>query len=506
MSLKISKTPLVWLIITVFLVKEAAWLVLIPPREAPDELAHYAYMESLYYEGKIPVVGEAGFSQRVATAGADATVADSGAATTATETSAYAPTTQLNWIAQHPPAYYLLLLPLFSVLPHENVLFCIFILRFVSVFLGAVTIYFSFKTLHKLLPGRDMLNTAIASAIAFLPMFSYMSAVMNNDNLVMALSAYLFYLLVCAPRDGRSATQLVNAQPRKSSVKGESSGRGQPGFVKSFGWSLKVGLVLASLALTKVSALPIFVTVFIIQAVYFFRAAGSVAKKRHAIDTALIFAVPLLIAAWWYIGNYLHFHTFFPELKDAVAVNPSLLNTNPEIMRIFPETGPHTDTKIGILEFLFNRGFVVEYFKSIWGTFGRFFIPLTTWQYAGIFIFMGAGALGWLVTAFKKHRKKALKLTQILFSDEMVSLFIVLLYWFFIGQKVYQITIDRGFMGAMHGRYFFPALPVFFYLLVKGWGLLMPTRWHKPVFAAIIMLFVLNDMATLFFVIIPAFY
>lgn len=474
MAFKFSKTPLVWLVIAVFIVKEAAWLAVIPPREAPDELGHYAYIESLYYEKKPPRVGETVFSQRVEVAGGPAVNA------TAVDTADYIPGRQLNWIAQHPPAYYLLLLPLFSVLPHDNVLFSIFVLRFTSILLGAAAIYFIFKTLHKLLPGQDMINTAVAGAIAFLPMFSFMSAALNNDNFVMALSAALFYLLTCAPDKAR------------------------PSCAKSISWSLQVGLILALLALTKVSALPIFVTVFIIQAVYFFRAKGRANRRRHLHDTIVIFAVPLVLAAWWYVGNYMHFGTFFPEMKDAVAANPQILDSNPEITRIFPETGPHEQTPVGIMEFLFNKGFLVEYLKNIWGVFGRFFIQLTAWQYAAIFIFMGAGVLGWIAEAFRKHR--ALKLTKILFSDEMVSLFIVLLFLFVIGQRVYGITVERGFLGAMHGRYFFPALPAFFYLLIKGWSRLLPTGWHGAAFAAMIILFIFNDMGTLFYVILPAFY
>ena len=507
---KTANTSLVWLIIAVFLVKEAAWLVLVPPREAPDELAHYSYVESLYYEKKLPEIGVTMFSERVQVVAAENPASQSSAApqNAAVESSVFKPGNQLNWIAQHPPAYYLLLLPLYSVLPHDNVLFSIFVLRFFSILLGAVTVYFSFKTLHRLLPGQDILNTAIVGAIAFLPMFSFMSAVVNNDNLVMALSSVLFYLLACTPGPGNAGPGGKDgsgkAMPEKASV--EKGGHEEKSCPESFAWSFKIGIVLALLALTKVTALPIFVTVFIIRAVYFFRAKGKKEKTRQLRDTAVIFGLPLVLAAWWYVRNFFIFHTFFPDLKDAVGINPGLLKTNPEIMQIFPETGPHTDMNLGYFDFLFNKGFLVEYFKNIWGVFGRFFIQLTSWQYVAIAVFTVLGFGGWIVEAFKKHRKKNLEWKKILFSDEMISLVIVLLFIGTISWRVYGIMVDRGFMGAMHGRYFMPALPAFFYLLLKGWGNILPEKWRNSAFTIFVALFVLNDIGTLFYVIIPAFY
>jgi hypothetical protein len=492
--------PFIWLLILVFICKEAAWLCLTPPSEAPDELAHYAYLETLYYEQKLPELGKTMFSQRVQFAGmgsvstnsqmgapldaqnAQSAVAESG--TLAIDTTVYKPGGQINWIAQHPPLYYLILLPAYSVLPHADVLFSIFILRFTSIFLGAITLYFSYKTLQKMLPGKPVFGAAGTAALAFLPMFSFIGAVLNNDNLVMALSSILIYLLVNRPAQEKS--------PKTG-----------------YSWSVKTGLVLALLALTKTTALPLLIVVFVLQAINIFTAKNTRERNQNLINTAIIFGIPLVISGWWYLRNFFIFHAFLPELRDAVAINPKIISDNPALLTMFPEINPQPVGETGFFDFLIVKGFIVEYFKNIWGTFGRFFVQLSVWQYAVIAVFTVTGLCGLIIKWVRERliqRSKAIKWLEILQNKQMVFLLVLVTYLLLITWKIYLISSGRGFLGAMHGRYFFPALLPFFYFILRGWSRILPESWLQKAFLLFTVMFIFNDMTSLFYVLIPAFY
>jgi hypothetical protein len=486
----LHKISIIWVLIAVFILKEVLWVAVIPPREAPDELGHYGYIESLFYENDLPLLGQARFSERVQVAGTESAAL--------CDNTTYRPTGQVNWIAQHPPFYYLLLLPVFSVLPHDNVPFSIFILRFVSVLLGAVTLFFAWKTLERINPpdGRgganSMVNIAIVGAIAFLPMFSYASAVMNNDNLIAALAAVLVYLLTLCCDD--------------------ICGGKKPSRAASARHAFFVGLTLGILALTKTTSLPLFAVVFAVFLMRFFTTARFTSargakwynsgKAQALLDVLIAFGVPLLFAGWWYARNFMVFGTFLPELKDAVALNPYLLTENPSLVMLFPEVAPHADTAVSFWDFLFVKGFAVEYFKNIWGAFGRYFVQLSVWQYLPVGLFTLVGLYGCIVSAFIGRAKKAAARSR----SRMVLLLVLVIYIAAITWKIYEITVDRGFLSAMHGRYFMPALLPFFYFFIKGWEYVLPPRMRSWAFAAMLCLFIANDISALLYVVIPALY
>jgi len=468
----LKKISIIWVLIAVFILKEAMWVAIIPPRDAPDELGHYGYVESLFYERGLPLLGETKYSQRTQVAGAGEVFS------AGVEVNAYRPGNQLNWIAQHPPFYYLLLLPFFSVLPHYDVMFSIFILRFFSVLLGAVTLYFSWKTLEKL--GMDstggasrnnaaLFNAAVIGAIAFLPMFSYISAVLNNDNLLGAFSAILIYMLIDYCDNGAS-----------------------------YGRMVVLGIVMGILALTKATALPLFG----VAAAAFVMRFLVVFKKRVFFEALTAFGVALLFAGWWYARNYHFFGVFVPELKDAIAGHPSLLEQNPSLITLFPELGGAAKGAFSFWEFLFNRGFIVEYFKNIWGAFGRFFTQLNQWQYFAATLFTLIGACGWgFGIKIKRDRPRVGHV-----MGKIILGLVLAVYFSAITIAIYRISSERGYLSAMHGRYFLPALLPFFYFIVRGWERIVPKKAQPLLFTLMIGFFIANDIAALLYVVIPALY
>lgn len=506
--------PLIWLLIAVFILKQLLWVYLIPPWEAPDELAHFSYVQTLFYEQKLPELGKTLFSTQAEAIGpvpsggntSGQNLDASGEALTYPPQAIYQPGTKLNWIAQHPPLYYLLLVPFYGMMPKDDPALAIFLLRFISILLGAVTLYFSHKTLAKILPKGNMgarlaelFNITVVSALAFLPTFSYSSAIINNDNLVIALSAILIFLLI-SRRENISA--LNQSDPKKLSEKNKYSPRAP----------LLIGLVLGLMAITKTTSLPLILVTLIIYLADIFFAKNSTERRKFVFDVLKVFGIALLISGWWYARNYFIFKTFLPEIKDAVALNPALLSQHPYLTTLFPEV-VSSRPQFGFLNFLFTKNFLIEYYKNIWGVFGRFFIQLNFWQYVAIFTFTALAIIGGLVSVVSSirnlnfGRKSDHKLKNILahssHSGDFLFGLVFVVMASAISIKIWQISTARGFLAAMHGRYFLPAALPLLYFLIKGNLKMIAVKYHQIFLLSLILLFVFNDFTTVFYTIIP---
>ena len=72
----------------------------------------------------------------------------------------------------------------------------IHLIRFLSVLMGAGTVYLGYRLLLEIWPERWGLALAAAALTAFNPMFLFISGAVNNDNLAMLLCALGIWLLV----------------------------------------------------------------------------------------------------------------------------------------------------------------------------------------------------------------------------------------------------------------------------------------------------------------------
>lgn len=78
----------------------------------------------------------------------------------------------------------------------QGTLLAVRVTRFLSVALGAITVFFTYKIGRLAHPDRPELALSAASMVAFLPMFLFISGAVNNDNLIMALAAATCYTLI----------------------------------------------------------------------------------------------------------------------------------------------------------------------------------------------------------------------------------------------------------------------------------------------------------------------
>ena len=200
-----------------------AWSVIIPPLQVPDEPQHFAYVQEVAQTGTLagaadeqPISSEFGaamsalrFSRTVGnptgrgpwegrdewrlkrTLSEPRSASDGGGRTSA---------------SPQPPGYYLL-----GAVPYlvadaagADILGRLQAVRLLSVLLAGLTVLFTFLFVAEVLPGRRVAAAAGALAVAFQPMFGFISGGVTPDNLMFAAAAALFFGLARAFRRGLS--------------------------------------------------------------------------------------------------------------------------------------------------------------------------------------------------------------------------------------------------------------------------------------------------------------
>jgi len=80
--------------------------------------------------------------------------------------------------------------------PYHGTVLAIHLARWVSVLLGGLTLVFTFLTARDLAPEEPWVRWGATLTVAFWPQFRFMTAVINNDNLLTAAMAAVSWLLV----------------------------------------------------------------------------------------------------------------------------------------------------------------------------------------------------------------------------------------------------------------------------------------------------------------------
>lgn len=198
----------------------AAWSIVTPPFQVPDEQSHYAYAEYLVAHGRPP-------SSRASDAYSGSENAALGA--TRAEAVHFVPGNAPIWsahdarqlarvldrardtrggngaareVGSEPPLYYALQTIAYRLAAGGDVLDRLQLMRLLSALLAGVTVLFTYLFLRELLPGRPWSWTVGALGVAFQPLFAFISGGVNSDALLYAASAAVFYLLARGFRRG----------------------------------------------------------------------------------------------------------------------------------------------------------------------------------------------------------------------------------------------------------------------------------------------------------------
>ena len=429
---------------------------LLPPYEGFDESAHYSYIEQIAQTGtwprlNDPMTGEiddylnaapspqsARWSYR-AFSQADAAAQAAGDAAVHNARDPARPWragTRPNWQGQHPPLYYAVLAPLWSLSKGWSLSAQLLLLRAVSYLFawGALIIASVMLARPAVAPSlRPVLLLGPAMWPALFPMWFPEMARLGNDSLLLLLLALAW-----------AVTQTALAP------------QGRLRYIAL------LGALCGLAALTKVTALPFVgaLGLFLIWRVW--RARGDAALRRVALSRLLTFGVAVAaVGGWWYLKCYVDYGT--PLVSSAafdVAAHGGLLK--------------------GLREhFIWWKAIsgVVQNVRSFaWsGTWSFVFVP--RWIEVPLSILVVVIAGGWICRAVKTKEFSAL--------DSLVLLTFGLFVLALLQNSLVIIAEVGGFLaGAWYLHCLAPMLAAFVAI-----GLEQTSKWRRvrPLIGALVL-------------------
>ncbi len=190
----------------------AAWSILTPPFQVPDETDHFAYVQQLVASGLPPSSDREEYSQAEQVALSDLNQfavrlqpenhpifarAEQRKLQTdlvQVERLPQRPAIGADLATGQPPLYYAL-----QAIPYTlaggTVLQRLALMRLLSALLAGITALFVFLFVRETLPGVPWAWTVGALGVALAPLLGFMSGAVNPDGLLFAISAALFYCL-----------------------------------------------------------------------------------------------------------------------------------------------------------------------------------------------------------------------------------------------------------------------------------------------------------------------
>ena len=245
----------------------------------PDEPAHFIYIRCIAQDFRLPEI-----SHRI------------------TPTEDFRATHQ----AQHAPLYYALAAIPFFVLERlgaggETIWRA---MRLFTIILGLGWVYFTYRLANEFFGGEYGLTLAATGVVAFLPIATYMSGVINNDVLVAALFTCALWMILAGIRR--------NGFSRKAAV-----------------W---LGAVMGLAILTKAQGLTLVPTLLI--------AALVIARRNHwrslrsLVGSIFIsLGVAAALSGWWFVRNQLVYGAPMVQslMNPMTPVDPLTLALTPSV-------------------------------------------------------------------------------------------------------------------------------------------------------------------------------
>jgi hypothetical protein len=210
-----------WLFV-IAAVNFGCWALITPPFQAPDEVDHFAYTQSLGERGKPPSRNPSSSLARWSSSESlaledmsfftDHQVGDTRMPWLPSQQGYYErQVTTLHprasdgggneTAATHGPIYYAALVPAYAV-ASSSPFSQLTLMRLTSALIGALTVVFTFLLARELAPGRPWLAVLAALLVAYEPMYGFISGAVNNDVGVNAGAAALELLLIRMLRRG----------------------------------------------------------------------------------------------------------------------------------------------------------------------------------------------------------------------------------------------------------------------------------------------------------------
>jgi hypothetical protein len=207
-------------------VNAAIWGVVVPPFQVPDEITHFAYAQYLAETGKPPpqragspyspqeqvALDNLFFFNVIGFPQIRGIIADSDDRALRAALSHHpspVPNGGGNPQANQPPLYYALEAIPYWLSPSHDILTRLALMRLLSALMAAGTVLIVFMFLRELFPATAWAWTVGALVVAFQPMFDFIAAGVQSDNLLYLTSALIFFVLLRAYRHGLTRRRAV---------------------------------------------------------------------------------------------------------------------------------------------------------------------------------------------------------------------------------------------------------------------------------------------------------
>jgi hypothetical protein len=457
-----------WLCALVACLNAAAWSVITPPFQVPDEPEHVAYVNQLVKKGSLPTKHYDLFSAEENVALVDlqlqSVAEEPQRRTISSKAQEEALDNGLNQAAKssetgsegagvatsQPPLYYAIEAIPFS-LAGGTLLDRIELMRLLSALMGGLTALFSFLFLRELLPRVRWAWTVGGLGVALAPLLGFMSGAVNPEAMLYTVTAALFYALARGFRSGITRSHAIT-----------------------------IGAVVAIGFATKLNFIGIAPGVLLGLIVLSIRAAKTLGRAAYislAIALLVAFSPILLYMA-------VHLFTGGHTLGLVSAGISSIHGPGRELVYIWQFYLPRLP---GMHNYFAGVSTSLFWFKGYVGLYGWLDTPFPAWVYdaALIFALLLAGlAIRALVESAAALRGR---IVEIVVYGVMVLGLMTL-----VGAASYEV-LPRATTEFAQTRYLLPLIPllgVVYALAARGAG----RRWGSVVGAAMIMIFLGHDI------------
>lgn len=293
--------------------------------------------------------------------------------------------------------------------PYRHTALAVHIARGISTLLGLVTVMATFAMVRLLLPAYALVAAAL---VALNPQFIFMSAAVNNDNLVIALCSVALWILV----------RLITVADSPPHARAQA------------GWFVMLGLVWGLAGLAKLTGLTLGLVIGL-TLLYLARRAGS---WRPLLQGGLLAGgVMMLVCGWWFWRNW---QLYGDPLawSEMLAVTGGLVR--PELLS-WPETLRYAT---------FLR-------QSFWAMFGYgVAAPDSLYRMTGAIVMLAVA--GWVMRAFGA---RPLAGTPARFAVGILALWSLTVF-------VFLLRWMRQIDATNQGRLLYPAVAALSVLLALG--------------------------------------
>jgi 4-amino-4-deoxy-L-arabinose transferase-like glycosyltransferase len=304
---------------------------LIPSWQAPDEPGHVGYISYLYNERKIP----SSFKNYIATSIYKSTFLKTHDASFDLNDRRY--TSKIN-VGSHPPLYYVVLVPFYWLAHFFPSSWTLFLLRLPNVVIGVCILLVIYRFTNRLF-RKELLSAIVTILIALQPMFSFITAIVNSDALVMLLYLLVVYL----------GWHIIHAKKQNS-----------------FLW---IPYILIT-ALAPLSKPHLAITALLVAYV----THTHTKSWWYTIRNTLLSILPFLVWITYNISTY-----------GSQFIGYVVMNQKPTYGNLF----------IYPLAFIAEKQ-PVGIWMSFWGFFGWLNVAMPKWTYVLFFICIVLGLIGWM--------------------------------------------------------------------------------------------------------------